>query len=58
MIGIEFLWGGPVLLETSEAEVAAAPASPARQEEPGEAEITWQRVLYSMNGKTLSKKKL
>jgi stage V sporulation protein R len=61
MIGIEYLWGGPVHLETSEAEVAevaAAPASQSRQEEPREEEITWQRVLYSMNGKVLSKKKL
>jgi stage V sporulation protein R len=58
MIGIEYLWGGPVHLETSEAEFAAAPASTARQEEPREEEITWQRVLYSMNGKMLSKKKL
>ena len=57
MVGIEFLWGGPVHLETSEAQVAAA-SSQARQEEPQEEEITWQRVLYSMNEKVLSKKML
>ena len=57
LLGIEYLWGSPVYLETSEAEVAAAPST-ARQEEPSEEEITWQRVLYSMNEKVLSKKKL
>jgi stage V sporulation protein R len=58
MIGIEFLWGGPVHLETSEAQVTAEASSAVRHEEPREEEITWQRVLYSMNGKVLSKKKL
>ena len=58
LMGIEYLWGGPVHLETSEAEVTAASSSPARQEELREEEITWQRVLYSMNEKVLTKKKL
>jgi stage V sporulation protein R len=58
LLGIEYLWGSPVYLETSEAEVVAAAPSTARQEEPREEEITWQRVLYSMNEKVLSKKKL
>ncbi|MDA8430948.1 MAG: SpoVR family protein [Geobacteraceae bacterium] len=58
LLGIEYLWGSPVYLETSEAEVAAAASSAAGQEEPPEAEISWQRVLYSMNGKVLSKKKV
>ena len=56
LMGIEYLWGGPVHLETSEAEFASAPSYGARQEVPEEEEITWQRVLYSMNGKVLSKK--
>ncbi|MBI5483934.1 MAG: SpoVR family protein [Deltaproteobacteria bacterium] len=58
MVGIEYLWGGPVHLETSEAQVASAPSSPSRGEELREGEITWQRVLYSMNEKVLTKKKL
>jgi len=58
LLGIEFLWGSPVYLETSEAEVVASASSPAGQDEPGEEEITWQRVLYSMNEKVLTKKKL
>ena len=56
LMGIEYLWGSPVHLETSEAELAAVTASGVKQEVPEEEEITWQRVLYSMNGKVLSKK--
>ncbi|NVN90520.1 MAG: SpoVR family protein [Desulfuromonadales bacterium] len=57
LVGIEFLWGGPVHLETSEAQVAAEP-SPAGRDEARDGEITWQRVVYSMNEKVLSKKQL
>ncbi|MBC7961674.1 MAG: SpoVR family protein [Steroidobacteraceae bacterium] len=57
MVGIEYLWGGPVHLETSEAQILPAPAAPAKTDEALEGEIAWQRVLYSMNGKVLSKKK-
>jgi stage V sporulation protein R len=58
LMGIEYLWGSPVYLETSEAEMASAASSGGGQEEPREDEITWQRVLYSMNEKVLSKKKI
>jgi stage V sporulation protein R len=56
MVGIEFLWGGPVQLETSEA-VMDAPRGAGREggEEP---QITWQRVLYTMKDKTLNRKTL
>jgi stage V sporulation protein R len=54
MVGIEFLWGGEVQLETSEAAIEA-PRSREGGEEP---EITWQRVLYSMKDKTLNRKAL
>jgi stage V sporulation protein R len=57
LLGIEFLWGGPVHLETSDAQAVAA-SSTGRQEETRAEEITWQRVLYSMNGKVLSRKTL
>ena len=64
MIGIEYLWGGPVKLETS--EVAGAPAAgaygvfnvggtPAR-EMPATAEIKWQRVLYTMEKRRLTRR--
>jgi stage V sporulation protein R len=56
LVGVEFLWGGEVHLETSEAAVEA-PRGAGREggEEP---EITWQRVLYTMKDKTLNRKAL
>jgi len=63
MIGIEYLWGGPVKLETSEV-VAATPstgafpgATPAAQkQEPEKQKIEWQRVLYTMEKRKLSRR--
>jgi len=55
MIGIEYLWGGPVKLETSE------PVGKAREYQPGEAypsskaSPSYQRVLYTMKDRQLSK---
>jgi stage V sporulation protein R len=57
MIGIEFLWGAPVQLETSEA-VVEAPRGGGGREGGEEAEITWQRVVYTMRDKTLDRKAL
>jgi stage V sporulation protein R len=64
MVGIEYLWGGAVQLETSE----IVPTSPSQlaqgpiagfaiplQEEKKETELKWQRVLYTMEDRTLSK---
>jgi len=62
MMGIEYLWGGPVQLETSEvvsvspAQPQTASASTLRQEIPEEQEIKWQRVVYTMKDRKLSKK--
>jgi stage V sporulation protein R len=63
MLGIEYLWGAPVQLETS--EVVQAEPTQARlpipglvlpmEEEPQAKEIKWQRVLYQMKGRKLSK---
>jgi stage V sporulation protein R len=58
MVGIEYLWGGPVHLETSEAQILPASTSTSKNEESHEGDIAWQRVVYSMNGKILSKKKI
>ena len=57
LVGIEFLWGGPVNLETTEARIASTPSAGGR-EVTRDGEITWQRVVYSMNEKVLSKKLL
>ncbi len=62
LLGLEFLWGGPVQLETS--EVDRGPRSGgmghiSRRSENGDTrEIRWQRVLYTMKEKKLSRKVL
>jgi stage V sporulation protein R len=63
MLGIEYLWGGPVKLETSEVVSTASPASrppipgvPApRSDQPKPRQIKWQRVLYNMENRKLTK---
>lgn len=54
LVGIEFLWGGPVHLETSEVQSISSGS----QDDPLAGNISWNRVLYSMNEKVLSKKNL
>ena len=66
MLGIEYLWGAPVQLETNEV-VPAAP-SQARlpipgltmplEEEPGTREIKWQKVRYTMKDRKLTKENI
>ena len=66
MLGIEYLWGAPVQLETS--EVVQADPSQARlpipgitlpmEEEPKTKEIKWQRVRYTMKDRKLTKEKI
>ena len=63
MMGIEYLWGGPVQLETS--EVVPTPSTsapsyasgnvPSTTDERPPAEIKWERVLYSMKNRKLSR---
>jgi stage V sporulation protein R len=63
MLGIEYLWGAPVQLETS--EVVQVEASKTQltipgltmpiQQERKEKEIKWQRVRYTMKNRRLSK---
>ena len=63
LMGIEYLWGGPVQLETSEVVSMSAPVpktdaaakkpQPAAEAAP---EIKWQRVVYTMEKRKLSKK--
>jgi stage V sporulation protein R len=63
LLGCEYLWGRPVQLETSEA-VFAEPASipsglPGMQmslsEERRERELKWQRVVYTMQNRKLTR---
>ena len=64
MVGIEYLWNGPVHLETS--EVVATPATEGRslvpywatpqKEKSEEQEVKWERVLYTMKDRKISKK--
>jgi len=60
MMGIEYLWGGPVHLETD--EVSSVPSSLSQAfgtNGSGAAdntqEITWRRVLYTMENRKLTK---
>lgn len=66
MLGIEYLWGGPVQLETSEVESisssstgstgASSAISHLTDKEEKIPEIKWQRALYTMNDRKLIKK--
>ena len=63
MLGIEYLWGGPVQLETMEVvtapQIQRMPAMPgltaATGDPPKPKEIKWRRVLYTMKDRKLSK---
>jgi stage V sporulation protein R len=63
MLGIEYLWGGPVQLETTEAvaspQQARTPAIPGlaapKIDTPKPREVKWQRVLYTMKDRKLNK---
>ena len=54
MLGVEYLWGGPVELETSEIVEIQSTATTSDDIKPSE--ITWQRVVYTMRNRKLSKK--
>jgi stage V sporulation protein R len=54
MLGIEFLWGGKVQLETS--EVLPAPAAERAEEKA--TPVAWRRVLYTMENRKLAKENL
>ena len=56
MLGIEYLWGGKVNLETSEVISTAASPGPSATDEINKRDIKWQRVLYTMKDRKLSRK--
>jgi stage V sporulation protein R len=57
LLGIEYLWGGPVELETHEPK-AMPPRSdrPQQLQAPKPAEIKWQKVVYTMKERKLSRR--
>ncbi|EMS79255.1 SpoVR family protein [Desulfotignum phosphitoxidans] len=68
MIGIEFLWGGPVHLETSVPSAAAQPGSPyinfwdpgaaGKTADSRQSPIQWKRVRYVLKDRKLHKQEL
>ena len=63
MMGMEYMWGTPVKLETSEVKKVESPkiqipipglAMP-REDDSKQMEVKWQRVLYTMKDRKLSK---
>jgi len=70
MVGIEYLWGGPVHLETSEAVLAPPtehnaytnfwdPSSGTAGTQPDPPkEIQWKRVIYIMENRNLKKQEV
>jgi stage V sporulation protein R len=55
MLGLEYLWGGPVMLETSELRQEASEHYPGEAHPPPDEEPPHQRVLYTMNNRRLSR---
>jgi stage V sporulation protein R len=60
LLGIEYLWGDQVFLDTSEAvlRTAAAPAGGQQKTEKPPQEIEWKQVRYRMKDRVLSRKDL
>jgi stage V sporulation protein R len=70
LLGIEYLWGGPVQLETSEVKPSKSSPSakptfilgpstaPRDEDEAEKKELKWQRVLYTMQDRKLTKEKI
>jgi len=54
MLGIEFLWGGKVQLETSE----IIPAQSSEQERGKKASVSWRRVLFTMEERKIERSEL
>ena len=55
LLGIEYLWGHPVHLETSEPVFAADGPSPTSDDGPRASGVTWRRVRYTMKDRHLKK---
>ena len=55
MMGLEFLWGGPVCLYTSEPVVVKNDEPPKGRQEKPQQQYTWKRFRYTMNERRLSR---
>lgn len=57
MMGVEYLWGGKTILETTEVKSIQQPDQPTLpgMQATAEPAITWQRVRYTMKDKKLSR---
>ncbi len=60
MLGLEYLWGGMVFLDTSEAVLKPVkkPIAGSKKEERPAQEVIWKRLRYRMKDKVLSRKEL
>jgi len=58
MIGIEFLWGGTVFLETNEAVPVSSSIRHRTSENGDPPQVKWRRMLYTMKDRKLIKKEL
>ncbi|WP_457551858.1 SpoVR family protein [Desulfobacula sp.] len=67
MVGIEYLWGGPVYLETSEPDSSGKTPinyanfwdpSSSKIEEKKQDPVKWKRMVYMMENRKLSKKEV
>jgi len=57
MLGLEYLWDGPVVLDTSEPvqkEVSAGPDGQDKKETPRQ-QVTWKKFRYTMRDRQLSR---
>lgn len=54
MLGLEYLWGSPIKLETNEAEVKAGSETDAEQGP----QVSWKRVVYTMKDRQFSREVL
>ncbi|WP_028583446.1 SpoVR family protein [Desulfogranum mediterraneum] len=56
MMGIEYLWGGPVELFTSEVVIKKGEAK--KKSDEAAEQVEWERILYTMNKKRLNRKSM
>ncbi len=53
LLGLEYLWGGPAVLETTEVKDVGPPPEDASDDAPPQ--VSWQRVRYRMKDRKLSR---
>jgi stage V sporulation protein R len=57
LLGIEYLWGGAVEIETTEVKsVTSRNDGPKASDAPQQREISWQRVVYTMKNRKFSRR--